>query len=90
MIYASTVDIFDQFSRSGKAATARPVRAPKDNLWKENIARAVLECAHRGLVPDVTVPADPNIAFNRPKSEMSKEALVQMFQTRMNMRKIDV
>jgi len=42
------------------------------------------------VVPDVTVPVDPNIAFNRPKSEMSKEALVKMFQTRMNMRKIDV
>ena len=32
MIYNPTVDLFDQFSRSGKAATARPVRAPKDNL----------------------------------------------------------
>ena len=40
--------------------------------WKENIARAVLECARRGVVPDVSVPADPNIAFHRPKSEMSK------------------
>ena len=44
--------------------------------WKENIARAVLECDNRGLVPDVTVPADPNIAFNRPKSEMSKVFLL--------------
>ena len=85
-------------------------------------------------MPDMSVPADPNIAFHRPKSEMSKvsflvylhggsirvyfnrleyvireqgmdrtllsvvinnqistqEDLVQMFQTRMNMRKIDV
>ena len=32
MIYASTVDLFDQFSRSGKSATARPVGAPKGNL----------------------------------------------------------
>ena len=44
--------------------------------WKENIARAVLECARRGVVPDVTVPADPNIALNRPKSEMSKVFLL--------------
>ena len=30
----------------------------------------------RGVVPDVTVPADRNIAFNRPKSEMSKVFLL--------------